>query len=340
MSKRRLSENQKRRIQLHQQRKQEQALEQEHVDITTLSHSQQIGRIIAHYGRSADVIAENHQIYSCDIRQNLPALVTGDNVVFELTATASGIIAALLPRISLLSRNIASGELRAMAANVTQVFVVIAPEPEVNWLVLDRYLVGLEQCQLAAGIVLNKSDLFGTKHLEEMLTIYKKIGYPIFKTCTQQPETLTTLTAALVDQTSIFIGQSGVGKSSLIQVLLPHEHLRTGALSERTRLGSHTTSTTRLYTFPHGGYLIDSPGIRDFGLNSIELRDLARGFIEFQPHLGHCKFKSCHHLNEPECAIHQAVEQGDITAQRLASYQELFHNLQEMAKDYAKNNST
>jgi ribosome biogenesis GTPase len=328
MTKRHLTKQQRRRIEENQHEKQ----------IDALESTQQIGRIIANFGTSAEVAIAPHQAISCSIRQNLPPLVAGDNVVYEKTTTAGGVIVALLPRISLLSRTNPTGDTKIMAANITLVFVVVAPEPEINWLVLDRYLIGLEQCGLSAAIVLNKSDLGETSQIKDTLQIYQKIGYRVFEVSAYHPETLTTLHQALVDQTSIFIGQSGVGKSSLIQALLPNEQLRTGALSARTRLGAHTTTTTRLYTFAQGGDLIDSPGIRDFGLNSsLELSGLPQGFIEFQPFIGQCKFKSCHHLNEPECALLKAAEDGLIATQRLENYQTLFKELEGITKEYGKN---
>lgn len=323
-----LSKHQKQRIREHQQQKQEQ-----HTPL------QQKGRIIIRHGKSAEVTDALSQHYFCDIRQNLPPLVAGDEVIFETTAPSEGIIVALVPRVSVLSRTLPTGESRLMAANVTRVFVVVAPEPEVNELVLDRYLVGLAQANLEACIILNKSDLPSSKPLEKTLSVYQKIGYAVFETCSLTPSTLVDLTKALVDQTSIFIGQSGVGKSSLLQALLPNEELRTGALSEHSRLGTHTTSSTRLYTFPHGGYLLDSPGIRDFGINSISLRDLAQGFVEFRPYLSSCKFKNCEHTHEPYCAVQEAVAQGDISPKRLAHYQALHNDLQQMKKDYGKKNS-
>lgn len=331
MAKRHLTEQQRRRIRAHQQHKQVAAFTE-----SSATHSL-TGRIMAHFGTSAEIITPENKRFSCAIRQNLPPLVTGDNVVFEPMGNTHGVIVALVPRISLLSRTLPSGDSRIMAANVTRVFVVIAPEPEINWLTLDRYLIGLEQCGLPAFIIMNKCDLPVEASSRETFQVYGKIGYPTLAVSAQDVASLQGLLEALNHQTSIFIGQSGVGKSSLIQALLPHEQLKTGALSARSKLGAHTTTTARMYEIPTGGYVIDSPGIRDFGLNSLEFSGLAHGFPEFRPFLGQCKFKNCTHINEPTCALREAATKALIPECRLHNYQTLFHELENMTKDYGKN---
>jgi len=154
----------------------------------------------------------------------------------------------------------------------------------------------------------------------QRLSIYEQLDYPLIQTSVKQPHGLDSLIPLLHDKTSVFIGQSGVGKSSIAQTLLPDENIRIGKLSRAQDEGRHTTTTAQLYTLAQGGRLIDSPGIRDFALGAIEQQQLANGFREFHPYLGQCRFRNCQHCHERDCAIQEAVKNGDITGQRWQSY--------------------
>ena len=178
-------------------------------------------------------------------------------------------------------------------------------------------------------LVLNKTDLLPETggDLRTLLARYRAIGYRVVAASTQQEGGLDALHACLTERTSVFVGQSGVGKSSLIDRLLPDMQLRVGALSADSRKGTHTTTTATLYHLPAGGELIDSPGIREFGLGHLEEHQVAQGFIEFQPYLGHCRFRDCRHRQEPGCALRDAVERGDILASRFDSYRHIVDGL-------------
>jgi ribosome biogenesis GTPase len=175
-------------------------------------------------------------------------------------------------------------------------------------------------------LVINKIDLLTQDPLEKLknrLKPYEDIPYSVIYASCKESHGLDNLNKHLQDKTSILVGQSGVGKSSLIQKLLPNEELRIGALSESSGLGQHTTTATRLYHFPAGGELIDSPGVRSFRLGHVGRNQLTDGFIEFRPYQGHCKFSDCRHKTEPDCAIREAVETGKISQERYDSYQRL-----------------
>ena len=182
-----------------------------------------------------------------------------------------------------------------------------------------------------------KTDLLpeGGGELGQLLERYRQLGYRVVRTTTANPDGLNALRQQLEGRTSVFVGQSGVGKSSLIDLLLPDETLRIGALSEDSRKGTHTTTTARLYAMRsdevHDGELIDSPGIREFGLVHLDEQEVTNGFIEFHPHLGQCRFRDCRHRNEPGCALLNAVEAGKIHPERFTSYRRILDSLNTQA---------
>lgn len=291
---------------------------------------EQIGRIVAHYGANLDVEDEQHQVHHCLVRANLPPLVCGDQVTWQPTGKELGIITSLVPRTSLLARPDYQGRLKPVAANIDQILIVAAPQPGIDEDLINRYLVAAELTSIRPIIVINKTDLLTEQQqqaLSNQLEMYQRIGYLIIYTSTKQRNGLDDLIAQLRDRTSIFVGQSGVGKSSLIKIFIPDEDIRVGELSKATGLGKHTTTVTVLYHLDSGGDIIDSPGVREFGLGNVSPELLAEGFVEFRPYLGKCKFKDCKHLQEPECAIKEAIDRGEIIKQRYESFQRLVNNL-------------
>jgi len=222
------------------------------------------------------------------------------------------------------------GTLRPIAANIDYIVLVVAPYPEPHANLIDRYLVAAESVGITPLILLNKTDLIDSSNeaaIEELLSIYPTIGYQVMKVSTKNAEGINPLKTLLKDKTSVFVGQSGVGKSSLINALLPGVDLKVGELSAAKAKGIHTTTTAKLFHFPTGGDLIDSPGIREFGLWHMEREHVAEGFIEFRPFLGHCKFRDCSHQQEPECAILAGVNEGKISQRRLESFEMIANSL-------------
>lgn len=291
---------------------------------------EQMGRIVAHYGANLDVEDAQQVTHHCLVRANLPALVCGDKVIWQSTGSELGVITSLVPRNSLLARPDYHGNLKPVASNVDQILIVAAPQPGVDEDMINRYLVAAELTSIKPIIVINKTDLLTDairKTLSEQLAMYEQIGYQTIYTSTMERNGLNELINELADKTSIFVGQSGVGKSSLIKIFIPNADIRVGELSKSTGLGKHTTSVTVLYHLDKGGDIIDSPGVREFGLGNVSKEQLAQGFVEFAPYLGACKFKDCKHLQEPDCAIKNAVDHGEINQQRYNSFQRLVKNL-------------
>ncbi|WP_455206541.1 small ribosomal subunit biogenesis GTPase RsgA [Kaarinaea lacus] len=292
--------------------------------------SEQTGRIVAHYGANLDVEDALGNVHHCLTRANLPRLVCGDRVIWQETGANLGVITSLIPRTNLLARPDYHKQMKPVAANIDQMLIVAAPKPALDEDLINRYLVAAELTSITPIIVINKTDLLGSQEihtLHEQLAVYGQIGYSIIYTSTKQKNGLTDLIQHLADKTSIFVGQSGVGKSSLIKTFVPDSSIRVGELSNATGLGKHTTSVTVLYNLPGGGNIIDSPGVREFGLGHVTQGQITEGFVEFKPFIGQCKFKDCKHLHEPDCAIKRAVDTQQITQQRYNSYLRIVKNL-------------
>lgn len=297
----------------------------------TLS-SEQRGLIICRYREHFEVEAlegeDSGSIHRCVARTNLGSLVAGDFVIWRAGADQTGVIESRLNRSSILERPDNFGNLKAVAANVNQMLIVVACEPEPQANLIDRYLVAAELMNIRPVLILNKADLLTADNQDEinqLLRCYAELGYHTVKIISSrhQAPQLEELPSLIDQHTSIVVGQSGVGKSSLINTLLPHAKLAVGGLSETTREGTHTTTQAKLFHLPAGGQLIDSPGIRDFGLWHINPQQLQHGFIEIAAQLGSCKFRDCQHEQEPGCAVNAAVASGEIGEQRFTSYQRI-----------------
>lgn len=319
MSKRRISKQQQKRIADIQSKRLTEGAE-------NLGRSLQ-AQVVTHHGKYADV-KQGNVIYHCRLRQNLGALVVGDNVVIQLDEKKEGVVTAIEPRVTKFWRMDERGQEKLIAANVNHVFIVMAPMPEPSWLLLDSYLAAIHYLKLPATIIFNKMDLLEGS-FEEKLGIYSKLNISFIKTSAVKKLGLDSLVKKMQNQCSVFVGQSGVGKSSLIQKLLPNERLAVGDLHESTGLGTHTTSSSVLYDIASGGQLIDSPGIRDFSLWKMTPLELSKAFVDFEPFVGQCKFRDCTHLHEPECAIQSAVSRGEIASSRLENYHALLERFKE-----------
>ncbi|MFO7593560.1 MAG: small ribosomal subunit biogenesis GTPase RsgA [Pseudomonadota bacterium] len=336
MAKRKLNRRQQWRINKIQDERRKRAERKQSQAETPLKDSDSLGPaqeglVIANYGASVEVEDAGGNTVRCQLRQNLPLLVVGDRVIWQ-PAGEGGVVTAQLERRSELARPDALGEMKALAANIDQILVVAAPAPLYSSDLINQYLAAAELTDVSPLLVFNKIDLIDQQNreaVEALLGVYRRIGYPVITASTKQEHGLDTLIAQLKGHTSVFVGQSGVGKSSLVQALLPEARINVGELSAQSGLGQHTTSTARLYHLPTGGQVIDSPGVREFRLWPMSRQQLAQGFIEFRPWLGQCKFRDCTHQHEPGCALQKALADGSISRLRIESYQKIARQLEE-----------
>ena len=317
---RRLTQQQSRRIAARQ----DDALRDTYDDNTNT----QQGLVIARYGRKILVEDEAGQRHSCHQRANLPALVAGDEVRWITEYTGGGVVVARNPRRSVLQRPDARGQLRPVAANIDLMLVVIAPQPEPHANLIDRYLVAAAHENIDVALILNKADLLDhNPKVSALAESYRDLGYPVICTGRDDPEAAAIRFVAEC-RTLVLVGQSGVGKSSLIQRLLPQQDIRIGELSEAADKGRHTTTAAELFHLPGGGRLIDSPGIREFHLHHMPADGVAQGFSEFLPYLGRCRFRDCRHREDAGCALREAVDKGNISPSRFASYLAIVDSLE------------
>lgn len=277
--------------------------------------------VIARYGQHIDVEINHKQIERITLQRKFNGIVTGDRVT--LVKQPDWIIQSCLPRTSVLQKQDTPSKIKPIAANIDQLCLIIAPKPKPTLALIDDYLIMAEALRIKPAIVVNKMDLPETTALYSLLDIYQSLPYPIIFISALKATHLADLTNLLQGKTNILVGQSGVGKSSIVQQLIPDAMVSIHALSHQQKTGTHTTTATKLYHLACKGHLIDSPGVRSFTLWSMDPKKIASYFIEFQPYLGHCRFNDCMHLKEPGCAILSAVQEGNISESRYESYQRL-----------------
>jgi ribosome biogenesis GTPase len=292
------------------------------------------GRVVASHGRDASVVDGSGRRVHCRLQARRLAVVCGDRVRWTPSSTegGAGVIVEVRPRASLLSRISARGAPEPVAANVTQIVAVVAPSPAPDFGLCDRYLAAAEWNGLAACVVANKSDLAGAQAaLGPVLEDYARIGYAVLWSSKRRDDGVDALRARLAGRTSVLVGQSGVGKSSLTNRLVPGVEAAVDEVSRASESGRHTTSTAFLYALPTGGELIDSPGVRDFSPPLPAARDVAGGYREIAAAAADCRFRDCLHRREPGCAVAAAAGAGRIAERRIESYRRLLALAEQMA---------
>ena len=278
------------------------------------------GQVVASFGRRYLVELADATSLDCVTRARRGSIACGDRVNVAVRGPGQGVIEAVAPRTTLLYR---SDQVRQklVAANVTQIVIVVAPLPAYHEELVNRCLAAAEHGGMAALIALNKSDLEQAPATLRALEPYRRLGYRVVALSAKRDR--APLAPHLNNQTSVLVGQSGVGKSTLINALIPAASVRVAELSAALDAGRHTTTHARLYHLDGASHIIDSPGMQEFGLHHLGQDGLEQAFIEFRLFLGQCRFRDCRHVTEPGCAIAAASKRGEISQRRLESYRGL-----------------
>jgi ribosome biogenesis GTPase len=282
--------------------------------------------IIAAHGRHYLAQAGTEKL-QCVTRGKKSDVAVGDVVHLARTSADQAVIESIGERKTLLYRS-DQYKSKLLAANLTQLFIVIATEPGFTDDLVSRSLVAAEAAGVAVRLILNKTDVVDAlDKARQRAALYANLGYPVHEVSARAhpDETRAVLMPLLQGHSTILIGQSGMGKSSLINLIVPDADIAVREISEALDTGKHTTTFTRLYAIDDRTSIIDSPGFQEFGLYHLTEGMLERAFPEFQPFLGKCKFYNCHHVNEPECAVRGAVASGNIIPMRHQLYLQLLH---------------
>ncbi len=287
------------------------------------------GTIVASFGRQFTAEIDGGTCVNCVTRGKRTDIACGDRVAIAMTGPDQGVIEATAPRKSLFYRSDIQRE-KLIAANVTQIVIVVAAAPAFYAELLDRCLAAAAHADIPALLALNKMDLAAAPDALRSLERYRVLGYDVLPLAAKID--ITPLRARLAGHTSVLVGQSGMGKSTIINRLLPDAAARVGELSQALGGGRHTTTHARLYHLDAESHIIDSPGLQEFGLIHVEPEYLAQCFVEFRSYLGQCKFNDCKHLTEPGCAITSAVAAGAIDPRRAESYRKLVMQLMKKAQ--------
>lgn len=300
------------------------------------SGQETIGKVLK-ATRAAYTVAVNGRRIQCTIRGKLAkkdpsgaSVKVGDDVVISVVNEREGVIEEILPRKSQLSRVIGSRAYREhiVAVNIDQVLVILSTkEPPFKSGLLDRYLVIAEKNHLSARVCINKIDLASPEAFAPYRDYYTRIGYPVHFTSALTGEGVKALERALKEKVTALVGHSGVGKSSLIKAIEPELDIRVGSISQKTHKGQHTTTSVELFPLSNGGYVIDTPGIRELGLWGIYRKDLQEYFVDIRRYAEQCQFADCTHIHEPGCAVIAAAEAGEIFPERYRNYVNIYHSL-------------
>jgi ribosome biogenesis GTPase len=287
------------------------------------------GTVLASFGRGV-LVQTSEGLLRCGLKGRKLRVVCGDRVIWGYPPSADGpSVESIEPRRNLIERIDSRGRAEPVAANIDRLAIVVAPQPATDWFLVDRYWAGAVLKDLEALIIVNKKDL-GTDDIEQQLAEYRKLRLMCIEVSCQSGDGIADLERLLSGSVNLLVGQSGVGKSSLVNALAPEAAAQTAELT-RDAEGRHTTTTARWYQLDPTSAIIDAPGVRDFAPPAHLVRAAERGFVEIHERSVHCRFKDCRHMQEPGCAVRPAVINQQISTRRYESYRRLFRLYEKLA---------
>jgi len=279
------------------------------------------GVIQSVHGKIVTVESHDGKRLKCFLRGTFKKrLVVGDRVSWSFADKKNGVICSLLERKNILKRNDPMGEPKEFAANIDVMVIVSSVKPAFREGLIDRYLVEAESQNMEAVMLLNKVDLKGSEVIEKKTLVYKEIGYQTYFVSASTRLGMDNFYQSLSDKVSILVGYSGVGKTSILNILIPDANLKVSSIHEPSGQGRHTTSASRMYTLSNGAKIIDSPGVRTFGLSPSFKKNIAPYFRDFRRFASECEFDDCSHIKEVNCAVKEALDEGKIHMARYESY--------------------
>ncbi len=298
-------------------------------------------RVIESFGRRVTVATRDGKIMPAELFGKRLSCVCGDEVTIRLPSQSSGDVAKVVsiePRRTLFARTDSRGRTEPLAANLSLVAVIIAPEPQTDAYIADRYLAGAALAGVSGIVIVNKSELPSATEtqFESLVREYEAAKYDVLRLSAHQDGTIAPLKARLAGTVAMFVGQSGVGKSTLTNALVPESLRPTRTISAATGEGRHTTVSTALFRIPGGGELIDSPGVRDYAPPPVDDANVQVGWPEILALTPQCRFNNCLHLREPGCAVTDAVAAGNLSPRRYESYKRLVNIMRGLAPEYER----
>ena len=285
-----------------------------------------IGKITSAFGKTGIVEpTDGGRLYFLVKSQKLKPVV-GDNVHWNKQNDGTIVVTKIMEPNNQLERLNQYGQQQIIASNVTQILLITAPLPKPNFLLIDKFILISELMECDLSIIFNKVDLVEKSDSE--FELYQKLGYPVIKISAKEKINLNPLFNLLNQQTTVLVGQSGVGKSTIINLLIPKDKIRTEALSNKNQKGKHTTSASTMHAVEDKGYLIDTPGIENLNPKILDIKEIETGFREISSLSCECRYRDCIHINEPNCAVNQALSKNEIATQRYSNYKKLVDGFQ------------